>query len=207
MAIQGGLVTKFGFLLVSLLFLIGCTSNHRIDEVDWIKSNLTSFEFSYNDIELNSKLKSIFSVRNQVKNKIPVGAGDAYGVHAVDTIETANSHIHKAILNSPENQLDIILNNMGNLWKSDYYSVKNERAQTMGSFHIHLELINKSKSLVSVNVIALKVINGVECCGPHGRYSRYTEVEPTTVEEYAILKYIGVALGIEMPSISRPENG
>jgi len=49
--------------------------------------------------------------------------------------------------------------------------------------------------------MGFSVINGARCCGPHGYYANDVPVEPTTIEEYKILLYIGQVLSVrDMPS-------
>jgi hypothetical protein len=47
------------------------------------------------------------------------------------------------------------------------------------------------------------VLFGTRCCGPHGDYANEIVVDPTTIEEYTLIKYIAEQLNYEIPPIEK----
>ncbi|KAF7780533.1 hypothetical protein PMAN_a1578 [Pseudoalteromonas marina] len=187
---------KYVSLFIFILCLASCTSNYRIRTQSNAVENKTEFSFPYSAENLSSKLERIFSIQNQIENKIPLASSFHNGVYTAKVTK----------FNSETYQFDF--NNISsNFWKSDFYLVNGEKAKTTGKFQIILTQTGVQSTNVKVRVTQLRVINGIECCGPHGRYSRYTDVAPTTIEEYAFLYFIGEQLGVKMPPVNRVNNG
>jgi len=187
---------KYLSFVAFIFCLVSCTSNYKISSQPNIVKNTTEFTFPYSAKILSSKLEQVFSIKNQIENKIPLSSSPHSGIFTTKLTKLDNERY----------QLDF--NNIStNFWKSDIYVVDGEKAQTTGKFQILLTQNDKGLTNVTVKVTRLQVINGVECCGPHGRYSRYTDVAPTTIEEYAFLYFIGEQLGIKMSPIYRVNDG
>jgi hypothetical protein len=75
------------------------------------------------------------------------------------------------------------------------------------SFHLHIVALNEGQTQVDVITIDPKIIVGVkDQLSPHlKRPLEYQAVEPSTVEEYEILRIIGYEIGTaEMPKIIYP---
>ena len=82
----------------------------------------------------------------------------------------------------------------------------------IAEFHVHLSSFQTGGTRVEVFALNSEVIAGqswscLGICGP-GWHNNYARVEPTTVEEYEILRRIGAELGVgTMPEpVSRPKH-
>ena len=187
---------KYVSLFIFILCLASCTSNYKIRKQSNTVVNKTEFSFPYSAGNLSTKLERIFSIQNQIENKIPLSSSFHNGIYTAK-VTKFNSETYK-----------FDFSNIGSyFWKSDFYIVNGKKAKTRGKFQIILTQTGVQSTNVKVKVTQLQVINGVECCGPHGRYARYTDVAPTTIEEYAFLYFIGEQLGVKMPPINRVNNG
>ncbi|MBF7074589.1 hypothetical protein ISG33_14380 [Glaciecola sp. MH2013] len=187
---------KYVSLFIFILCLASCTSNYKIRTQSNNVVNKTEFSFPYSAENLSSKLERIFSIQNQIENKIPLSSSFHNGIY-IAKVTKFNSETYQFDVNTISS----------NFWKSDFYIVNGEKAKTRGKFQIFLTQTGVQSTNVKVKVTLLQVINGVECCGPHGRYSRYTDVAPTTIEEYAFLFFIGEQLGVKMNPINRLNKG
>ena len=180
----------FGFLSFSLF---GCVSTYSIYEPKKRIQNPTEYTFAFSAEQLAEKLEYIFSLQNQVNNQIPL------------SVSGPNSRFIADFKKLNAKSFEVMFNNSGvNFWQSDFYLVQGKPAKTTGKFKLTLNETSQSHTKVTAEVFDLEVINGVECCGPHGRYSRYTSVASTTIEEYALLYFIGEQLGLKMQPIFRP---
>ncbi len=189
------ILLKYISFIFVILCLAACTSNYTIRSQSSPVKNQTEFVFPYSAEDLAEKLAHIFSISNQIENQIPLSRSPRSGVFTAKAIK----------LDTKTYQFDF--DNTGvNFWRSDFYSVNGENAKTTGEFKLVLEQIGEQSTKVKVIATLLQVINGVECCGPHGRYARYTNVAPTTIEEYAFLYFIGEQLGIQMTPVKRISN-
>lgn len=86
-----------------------------------------------------------------------------------------------------------------------YYS-RGTPLEYFADFHIHFESVDDKNTRVTVNAFTPRVVNGSECCGPHGKVAIFQEVEPTSIEEYRLLEWIGRITGTKgMPPINLPQ--
>jgi len=79
----------------------------------------------------------------------------------------------------------------------------------VAAFHVHLAPEGTDRTRVSVRAVDPQIRNGMAwglgSCGP-GYAWRYRRVAPTTVEEYALLRYIGRSFGAAgMPEVILPD--
>lgn len=88
-----------------------------------------------------------------------------------------------------------------------YYSEKGLPLDYLAGFHLHLTAIEAKKTKVEVFTYFSKVING-KTSGlgdPHGPHNIYTDVDPTTIEEYQLLLRLGEILKEKnMPELILP---
>ena len=85
-----------------------------------------------------------------------------------------------------------------------YYSA-GKPLEYFADFHIHFEPVDGKNTKVTVIAQRARVVNGSGCCSPHGSVAIYQDVEPTTVEEYRFLEWIGRITGTKnMPPITLP---
>jgi len=174
-------------------FLISCTSIYEIKVSSFEGVNETNFIYPIAFEELLNKADILFSYKAQKNNEIRLSGS---GNPAV---------LYSKVNHLSESGFEIQLGDISrSFWRSDFYIVNGRPAQTTGVFTVKFEPTTDGQTQVSVKVEKLEVINGTECCGPHGRYSRYTNVASTTIEEYAILYYLGEQLGISMHKPYRP---
>jgi hypothetical protein len=177
-------------------FLMSCTSTYKIKISSFERVNETSFVFPIDFDDILKKSNILFSYENQKNNQIRLS-----GVRN-------SAVLYSKVIQLSDDGFKIQLGDISrSFWRSDFYTVNGEPAETTGVFTVEFKATENNKTLVSVKVEKLEVINGIECCGPHGRYSRYTNVEATTIEEYAILFYLGEQLGVSMHKPYRPVGG
>ena len=184
------------FILLIACCLISCTSLYDIKRATFNNENETSFVYPIAFSTFLQKSDALFSYKAQQNNTIMFSG-------ALNT-----AMLSAKVTQSSENRLEIQLGDVSrSFWRSDFYHVNGMPAQTTGVFTVTFEPTNTHQTRVSVKVDKLEVINGAECCGPHGRYSRYTAVAATTIEEYAILFYLGKQFGVSMHQPYRPFSG
>jgi hypothetical protein len=91
---------------------------------------------------------------------------------------------------------DIFLYPMGSYWYSPVYFHNNKPFLFSSSFAFRFKDISSRQTLITVIVVDPGISNGTKCCGPGGDYAIIQKVKPTSVEEYALLFYIGKKLSI-----------
>lgn len=107
----------------------------------------------------------------------------------------------------PANVHDIYLHTHGGAIESPtpVYFARGKPLRYFAQFQLHFEEIDKNNTRVSVITYGSRVANGAECCGPHGKVAIFQDVEPTSIEEYRLLEWIGRITGTkEMPPINLP---
>lgn len=110
---------------------------------------------------------------------------------------------------SPNTKNDIYLQNWGEFWPSRLYHSNGKSLEYNATFVIKFSSVDSNHTKVQVNTINPKVINGYDGWGAHGPNlkARITPVPSTSIEEYALLRYIGKYLGdTTLPSIKLPVN-
>lgn len=119
---------------------------------------------------------------------------------------TSNEEQFKEIFLKPENKNDIFLASDGSRIISPVYSAAEKKLGFRTDFHIHLEAQNGSKTIVTISPVNPMVFKGYGGLGLHGKIlKKEFPVEPTTIEEYQLLRYIGLVLGEkDMPKVLLP---
>jgi hypothetical protein len=151
---------------------------------------LTAFE----DYELMEDFRSSFSPNNRYLSLNVEGREDA--------------SFSKHIFVNLENQDDLYLHFFGDVIDpSAVYFGGGKPLRYRAEFQLHLTALDDKSTKVLVITHNPTVINGSVCCGLHGYKSNDVAVEPTTVEEYRILMFIGRILGVSgMPPLRLPES-
>jgi hypothetical protein len=173
------------------------------------KPNPTSYSFPLPLDEVRAKSFEAFDFRRQYDRPI-FGSAPVSGVFN-DTfcVETAtNAAFGKAIFQNPANIKDIYLHTFTEPFEiSPVYYAREGGLPFFGAFHLHLTSVG-SNTLVTVTALDTKVARGstsgcsAVAIAPTWMYKK---VEPTTVEEYTILKHLGGYLGqTNMPDVIRP---
>ena len=192
MNIIKSLITLFFSILIN-----GCATQYDIETNSSKEKYSDTLSFNTPLKEVRAGVLNSLAIKYQIERPIELRF-DTSNILAVETKD--NSSFCNEIFDIPDNQHDICLNKFGWYWYSENYVVNGEAAKTTGRFHIHFEEISETRTKVIVNILGLKVINGLECCGSHGRYARLTSVAPTGEEEYAILKHIGSYFNVTIPN-------
>lgn len=113
------------------------------------------------------------------------------------------------ILSDPGNENDLYVHTYGDpLWLSPVYRGRRGGLPFIAAFHVHVASKGEDGTLVNVRAINPEVRNGMVwglgSCGP-GYAWHQERVAPTTVEEYALLRYFGRTLGaVGMPEMALP---
>ena len=183
-------------ILLIVCLMMSCTSIHEIKVKSLERVNETRFIYPISFNEISKKSDMLFSYKAQKENKIRLSGSENTAL------------LYSKVKYSSDDRIEIQLGDVArSFWDSDFYRVNGRAAQTTGVFTVKFEPTDGNQTLVSVEVDKLEVINGIDCCGPHGRYSRYTRVASTTIEEYAILFYLGEQFGVNMHKPYRPDGG
>jgi hypothetical protein len=110
------------------------------------------------------------------------------------------------VLELPGNSRDLYLDPSDPLWKSPVYRAPDDGLPFLAQFHLHFSATGPTQSSVSVTALETRVLNG-QMTGMlgHGPANRYVPVEPTSIEEYVVLRRIGRILGVpSMPEVILP---
>ena len=110
--------------------------------------------------------------------------------------ETAKDALFgKAYFQKPNTANDVYLHDFGTTWYSPVYHAKGKPFLFRTAYILKLKSISKDQTQVTVEAENPIIINGTTGMGPHGPIAREEKVEPTTVEEYALLLFIRDKLG------------
>ena len=172
--------------------------------------NPTSYSFPLSLEEVHSRAWRVFSIEHQDQEPIFGHAAVAANLEDILDAECAtNAVFGKAVFSNPANVNDIYLHTFDTPFViSAVYHGQDGGLPFIATFHLHLEATG-SNTLVTITASDTKVINGTKFgfgpCGPGHGYN-FEHVEPTTVEEYTILRYLGHSLGItNMPEVIMPK--
>ena len=197
-------------LVVLLLsFCISCSSDiHQIRTKPLAEKNPTSYAFPRPLEDVKQELINAFEItkRSKATDEFYSSFSDESFYFKVETKDDAL--FSKQIFESPENTNDLYLHSHGQpIVSSSVYFGGGKPLRYRATFQLHLTRLNENSTKVSVITHDPTVINGSKCCGLHGYKSNDVPVEPTTIEEYKILLFIGRLLGVgDMPTLRLPEN-
>jgi hypothetical protein len=159
--------------------------------------------------EVHARALESFSIGHQVKDPIFPRSGSADHLEFVLFPEcSTNAVVRKAVFLDPANTNDIFLDPSHMPFvRSSVYRGRYGGLPFIATFHLHLTG-SASSTVVTVTASDTEVVNGTKfgigSCGP-GQGWNCERVKPTTVEEYAILRYLGHYLGVtNMPELVVP---
>src|SRR5262245_58356131 len=168
--------------------------------------NPDSYVFDLPVDELSARAEEILSRNHQYEEPIFVVAessssrDDGFSFHPVFQVENAQSALFAGkLLESPANQKDLYLHNFDEpIWPAPVHPGRDGGLPYCARFHVHLAPAGEGKTRVTVFALHTSVVNGrkwgIGPCGP-GYGWRSEKVEPTSIEEYTILRYLGRGLG------------
>jgi len=165
------------------------------------EKNTPEHTFKFRPDKLKDTIISLFTIENQLKDSILSEIFiDALlkdrNFLCVFKAETSKDILFsKEYFSMPNTKNDIFLGTLGQLWFSMYYFSKDHPLEFISNYIVKLDKANDSMTKVIVEAYHPQVVNGMDCCGPHGPYSRYTPVAPTSIEEYTLLEFIARKLG------------
>ena len=197
------------FTTVLLLF-VGLTAScgespGRIEKRPLAQMNPTSYVFERPLADLRKDALVAFEDFNQQRafnNDVSVSSL----MIGADTTET-DPYLGAELFADPANANDVFidLNGFPIIPPIPVYYSRGQPLEYFVDFHIHFEQVDAKNTRVTVNAIRPRVVNGSECCSPHGVVAIYQDVEPTSIEEYRLLEWIGRIAGTkDMPAINLP---
>lgn len=177
--------------------LIGCVSVDK-DSAKFIGANPTSYVFEKNIVDLNKSIIELFNnAVYKMENPISLRKfGEIFLYHVSDPEN------HNLYRNLTINEYDIFIKI--ETWVSDIYKFNGKGLPMNGVFHLKLRKLEDNKTKITVDPILLTTLFSSGINAGHGTIPIKKKVKPTSIEEYAILSYIGKYLKINMPSIKRP---
>lgn len=188
------------WIVLIALLLVGCDSRVDYVELKMTRKNPTSYVY-------NASLGVVKQTIKENHEQFPL-----------KYIESADDSIiiwGKSILRLSENRNDFFIRNMLPTDTSHIYLGKKKSIPYLYSIHIHLKMIDSTRTLVELKTIDPKILLGIRFPynilpkSLHSPYSTIIEnVEPSTIEEYKVLLVIGGALDVkdEMPPLILPES-
>jgi hypothetical protein len=201
-------MSKYLLVVLVVCLCISCSRDvHTIKTMPLSQKNPTTYDFpgpvpevrgkiltAFNDFDLTREFSSSFSPNNPSLSLSIESSEDAV--------------FSQQIFASPENRDDLYLHFHGDVIDpSPVYFGSGKPLRYRAKFQLHLTALDNNRTRVSVITHDPAVINGSVCCGLHGYNSNDVAVEPTTVEEYRILLFIGRVLGVSgMPPLRLPES-
>lgn len=202
--------TRYGYLALLLLgFCISCSSGiHEIKTKSLNEKNPTSYEFARPMSEVRRTVISAFDTakRNPLTEEFHSSFSRTSFFFVVESKEDPSFSKH--IFGKPENSNDLYLHSYGEpISFSAVYFGGGQPLKYRATFQLHLTAPTENSTRVTVIPHNPTVINGSKCCGLHGYVSNEVPVEPTTIEEYKILLFMGRLFGAQdMPPLRLPED-
>jgi hypothetical protein len=174
------------------------------------RPNPTSYVFPFPIAKVRESAFEAFSMENQIAKPIFNHSSPTFPLTWTLTAESADNAVFgESVFRDPANDQDIYLHSFHSPFVIyPVYFGRQGGLPFIATFHLHLAG-SDSNTIVSVTASNAEVINGTRLgfgpCGP-GQANNYVKVQPTTVEEYSILRYLGVCLGItNMPGVVVPK--
>ncbi len=163
------------------------------------QQNPISYSFPLPVQEVRTKALEAFAIQHQIKAPIFRAAASAVRLEPILSVECAtNAVFSEALFRDPANQNDLYLHAFHSpICLSSVYRGRKGGLPFIAAFHVHLASAG-SNTLVTVTASDTEVVNGRKFgfgpCGP-GFGWNCQKVNPTTVEEYILLRYLGWCLG------------
>ena len=157
--------------------------------------------------DVHTKALEAFSLDGQGRGIFVTPAGSSFT--STLSVECSTDAVFStAIFRDPANTNDVYLHSFGFPFVlSAVYQGRDGGLPFSAAFHLHLTA-SGSNTLVTVKALDTEVFNGQRYgwgpCGP-GYFTIHQKVEPTTVEEYIVLRHLGQYLGVtNMPTVILP---
>jgi hypothetical protein len=172
--------------------------------------NPTSYGFKVPPGEARKKISDGFHPRTQLGSPFYRSLGlreaGSRNSHLSFNLETAESAVFsRKIFEQYSDLIDFHLHTYGTAIKSRTYFALGESLPYVATFAVSVK-IEGQHTLVSIITIDPNVLKGFGGIGLHGTYEARVSVEPTTIEEYSLLLYIGNLLGVtDMPPLRLPK--
>jgi len=194
-------------LIVFIIFfqLIGCKTNNLIHEKHLKTTYPISHIYDLPIQSLHDSILSYFSIERQLSSKLNQNSIFYYNTdfskkkikhQVIFSAETSKNQLFsKDFFTTSGNENDIYIHSFGQYWYSSLYFVGNKPLEFRSQFGLKLMPIDSTKTLLKIEIISPKVLNGTEGQGPHGPYSKEVSVKSTTIEEYSLLFYIAEQIG------------
>jgi hypothetical protein len=170
--------------------------------------NPSSRSFPLSVPEVRAAAMKVFSLDHQVAD--PIFGHQSIQFCSALFLETAtNTVFGEAVFRNPANSEDLYLHSLSEpIVPSTVYVAKGSGLPFVASFHLHLEGVASNETVVTVKALDTQVIAGKHfgfgSCGP-GFANSYQSVQPTTVEEYTVLRYLGNYLrATNLPAVVYP---
>lgn len=199
-------------VLLSALLLSVCSSCssgiHKIKTKPLSDKNPTSYDFPRSLPEVRQTIIDALEISNRssVTDEFYSSFSEDSFYFSLETKDDPS--FSREVFQDPSNINDLYLHSWGQpISFSRVYFGGGKPLKYRANFQLHLTALSGNNTKVSVIVHNPTVINGSKCCGLHGYVSNDVPVEPTTIEEYKILLFIGRLLGQQnMPPLRLPED-
>ncbi len=197
------------YLIAALLLgcCISCSTDiHPIESKPLSHKNPTSYVFPAPLPVARGKMLTAFEdfdlMRDFLSSLSPNNPSMSFSMESRD-----DAVFSERIFANRENHDDLYLHFYGDVIDpSHVYFGGGKPLRYRAKFQLHLTAVGDNSTQVSVITHDPTVINGAKCCGLHGYVANDVAVEPTTIEEYKILLFIGRILGVtDMPPLRLPE--
>ena len=190
-----------------LSFCISCDRDiHPIETSPLSQKNPTSYVFTRPVPEVREQILTALKDDKLMQDFYSSFPTTPSFYFAVESREHAV--FSERIFANRENHEDVYLHSFGTpICLSQVYFAGGKPLRYRAEFQLHLTALADNSTKVTVTTHDPKVINGSKCCGLHGYVANDVAVEPTTIEEYKILLFVGRILGAsDMPPLRLPES-
>jgi hypothetical protein len=172
-----------------------------IEEAPFPIRNIPEHVFPFGITQLRDTIIALFSIENQLDNKILTKTFYDYMAEADTTeenkfsmpfnAETVKDSLFGRWYFSKQNTSnDIYIHNFGVAWPSRLYFSKGKPLQYRTAFIIKVFKATTDSTRVLIIAENTKVINGINGFGVHGPIARETSVDSSSIEEYSLLLFI-----------------
>ena len=188
------------FLLGITLMVSSCTSQLPIEPKTFSNENVPEHDFHFGVSMLRDTIVSLFDFNNQYENKLLSNIFYHYSsdhlIPVTFNAETADNTVFgKDYFAKQNTNNDVYLHDFEEFWLSKLYFSGNKALEYRSTFIIKMTKVDTNITKVQIVAENPRVLNGTAAYGAHGAIARETSVQPTTIEEYALLLFIANKLG------------
>jgi hypothetical protein len=214
-----GFAVTFAAALVSAVMLPSCTRDVlHVQVLPLDRPNPNSYVFERPVAEVHEHAKtalSAFGVVEMIFGKRPYRDPllDPDAVEYADyfVVEEPGDSLgsFREVLQRPGNRDDLYVHSWSDpLWPSPVYRGGGAGLPFIAEFHVHLAALGPNRTMVTVAAMNTQILNGMTWawgpCGP-GYGWKPDPVAPTTIEEYMLLRYLGLVMHVQgMPEVAVP---